>query len=111
MATTVVNTVPPRHPVLPDIGKKRMVRIPDITWNARIGTAIQAAVAIVGWSNKEAAAMVGVDDAEFGKWLSGGRRPQLDRLFALEALRWPLIQCLAKLDEQNEVETTIRRRA
>lgn len=103
------------HPVLPDIGKARMakadVRIPDVAWNERIGAAIQRAVAIVGWTNKEAAAKVGADDAEFGKWLSGGRRPQFDKLFALDELRWPLIQCLAQLDDKTELVTTIRRAA
>jgi len=111
MPSSVVQQPASRHPVLPDIGKKRMARIPDIEWNARIGGAIQRAVAIVGWSNKEAAARIGVDDAEFGKWLSGARRPQLDKLFAVEALRWPLIQALAGLDTKNEVITTIRRLA
>ena len=115
MPQTIDELAAERHPVLPDIGKKRManadVRKPDIAWNARIGGAIQRAVAIVGWSNKEAATKAGVDDAEFGKWLSGGRRPQLDRLFALAELRWPLIQCLAALDEDNEIVTEIRRRA
>lgn len=102
------------HPVLPDIGRPRMakanVNSPDIDWQEQIGRAIQRAVALVGWSNKEAAAKVGVDDAEFGKWLSGARRPQFDRLFAVEALRWPLILCLATMDDENEVETTIKRR-
>lgn len=103
-----------RHPVVPDIGRPRMakvdVREPDIAWNERIGGAIQRAVALVGWSNKEAAAKVGADDAEFGKWLSGARRPQLDKLFAVDELRWPLIQCLAALDEQTYLDTAIRRR-
>ena len=89
---------------------KADARTPDIAWNERIGGAIQRAVALVGWSNKEAAAKAGVDDAEFGKWLSGGRRAQMDRLLALEALRWPLIQCLAALDEENEIVTEIRRK-
>ena len=108
---SIVEQASARHPVLPDIGKKHMARIPDMTWNERIGWAVQRSVAIAGWSNKEAAALVGVDESEFGKWLSGGRRPQMDRLFAIEELRWPLIQCLAQLDEQNEVVTEIRRRA
>lgn len=102
------------HPLLPDIGKARMatanVRVPDIDWQQQIGRAIQRAVALVGWSNKEAAAKVGTDDAEFGKWLSGARRPQFDRLFAVEALRWPLMLSLASMDDENEVETTIKRR-
>lgn len=111
---SVAEKVGARHPVLPDIGRPRMAkadaRKPDIEWNARIGGAIQRAVALVGWSNKEAAAKAGVDDAEFGKWLSGARRAQMDRLFALEELRWPLTQCLAALDEQNEIVTSIRRK-
>jgi hypothetical protein len=101
----------PAHPVLPDIGKARMAkvdaRIPDISWNERIGAAIQRAVALVGWTNKEAAAKVGVDDAEFGKWLSGGRRPQLDRLFAVEELREPVVVALAGMIGA-EIQTEIR---
>jgi hypothetical protein len=88
---------------------KANVRTPDTDWQQQIGRAIQRAVAICGWSNKEAAVKVGVDDAEFGKWLSGTRRPQFDRLFAIDELFWPLIQCLAQLDGQTEVVTTIRR--
>lgn len=115
MPSTLPTERAERHPVLPDIGKKRManagVRTPDIAWNERIGGAIQRAVALVGWSNKEAAAKVAVDDAEFGKWLSGTRRPQMDKLFAVDELRWPLIQCLAALDEKTALETTIKRTA
>jgi hypothetical protein len=102
-----------RHPVLPDIGKPSMakvnVRTPGINWNEQIGRAIQRAVAVVGWTNKEAAAKAGTDDAEFGKWLSGSRRPQFDRLFALDELRWPLIQQLARLDPHTKVVERIER--
>lgn len=108
-----------RHPVLPDIGKakqaKATVRVPDIESDATcmplIGAAIQRAVFKVGWTNKEAAAKVGVDDAEFGKWLSGGRRPHFDRLMAVDALRWPLICALADMFETAEEIVTLRRRA
>lgn len=85
------------------------VRKPDADWLVLIGAAIQRCVALVGLSNKEAAALIGVDDAEFGKWLNGTRRPQMDRILAVEELRWPLIQCLAALDARNELVTTIRR--
>lgn len=114
MSRILANRNADGHPVLPDIGRPRManasVRTPDIAWNELIGGAIQRAVALVGWSNKEAAARVGVDDAEFGKWLSGARRPQMDRLMAVEELRWPLMQCLAALDPENELVTFIQRR-
>lgn len=88
-------------PVLPDIGRpvmaKANVRIPDKAWNELIGLAIQRSVLFVGWTNKEAAAKVGVDDAEFGKWLSGGRRPQFDKLFAVAELREPLCAFLSEI--------------
>ncbi len=89
------------HPVFPDIGRPRManadVRNPDVTWNERIGAAIQRAVLKVFETNKAAARTLGVDDAEFGKWLSGARRPQFDLLFAYPPLQKPLVLSLAKL--------------
>ena len=117
MRSSLLDSSEARHPVLPDKASRMApgrVRTPDIAWSEAIGTALQRAVALVGWSNKEAAAKVGVDDAEFGKWLSGGRRPQLDRLFAVAELRQPLIVALAELaGEGVEVQTvvTIRRTA
>lgn len=75
------------------------VQIPDIAneWPVLLGQALQSAVAVVGWSNKEAAARIGTDDAEFGKWLSGARRTQTDKVFAVAELREPYIVALAKL--------------
>lgn len=99
--------------VLPDIRPsamaKAIVRTPDIEWNAVIGAAIQQAVRDAGFSNKEAAAKADVDDAEFGKWLSGGRRPHFDKLFAIPELRQPLVIALAQLGGVGvEVVTEIR---
>lgn len=102
----------PAHPVLPDIGRPLMakanVRNPDIDWPREIGGVIARAIAMLGWSSKEAAAKVGVDDAEFGKWLNGTRRPQFDRLFAVEDMRQPLVVCMAALAQNVEVVTEIR---
>jgi ribosome-binding protein aMBF1 (putative translation factor) len=114
-ASTVARASEERHHVLPESAKagvaKANLRIPEMNFKRAIGGAIQRAVALVGWSNKEAAAKVGTDDSSFGKWISGAERPQFDRLFAVEELRWPLIQALAQLDEKNEIVTTIRRTA
>lgn len=117
MPPTFANAAVSRHPVLPDIGRPTMakanVQSLDIDWSREIGGAIQRAVALVGWSNKEAAAKVGVDEGEFGKWLSGARRPQLDRLFAVEELRQPLIVSFAELagdDVSITTQITVRRR-
>lgn len=107
MPQSLPSRAPARHPVFPDITRPSMakanVRIPDIDWAVRIGRAIALAVATCGWSSKEAAAKVSaacgseVDDAEFGKWLSGTRRPQLDKLFAVEELREPIVIALGRL--------------
>lgn len=69
----------------------------DMAWLPQIGRAIQRAVKVAGFSNKEAAALCGVDAAEFGKWLSGERRPHFDRLFAVVDLQQPLVIALAKM--------------
>lgn len=107
-----------RHPVLPDIGRpvmaKAHVREPDVDWMVIIGAAIQSAVNETRWSNKEAADRVNVDGAEFGKWLSGTRRPQFDRLFAVPELRRPLVIAIARIAGEGieiTTEITIRRSA
>lgn len=86
---------------LAQLPKPRMakadVRSPDMTWRTRIGAAIQRAILAVWENNQLAAAELEVDGAEFGKWLSGTRRPQFDRLFAIERLREPLINELARM--------------
>lgn len=114
MAGSVIDKPRRALPVLPDVGKPKMAkafgRNPDIAeWGPKIGHAIQVAVLCVWDSNKLAAADLGVDDAEFGKWMSGTRRAHFDLLFAHDELRWPLIQSLAKLDEHVVVIHEIRR--
>jgi hypothetical protein len=86
---------------------KATVKEMDINWLRAVGQSIERAVAIVGWSHKEAAAAIGVDAAEFGKWLSGERRPHFDRLFAVAPLRRPLVVSLAGLDDSARISTTI----
>ena len=111
MAPMVSQARAARHPVLPDMGRPQMakadVRIPDMDWSAEIGRAVQGAVLTIWDSNKVAAAALGVDDAEFGKWMSGARRPQFDKLWAHKALRLPLVLALARL-ANAEVVTEIR---
>jgi hypothetical protein len=85
------------------------VQIPDIDWNSRVGQALQRAVSIVGWSNKEAAAEIGVDDGEFGKWVNGARRPHTDRILAVSVLRWPFIVALAEQSGEGVMEISLKR--
>jgi hypothetical protein len=119
MPPSVASTASSRHPVFPDIARPRMakadVRKPDmpsdVDWMKAVGEALAGAIAIVGWSSKVASGRVKVDDAEFGKWLSGNRRVQVDRVLAVEELQWPFLTCLAKRLPGVEIETEIRRRA
>lgn len=117
MKSTIPTPADRVHGVLPDVRPvmaKASVRIPDVVdWMRAIGAAIQRAVKAAGLSNKEAAAACGVDDAEFGKWISGSgaekRRPQFDRLFAVAVLRRPLVIAFAELaGEGVEIVTEIR---
>jgi len=77
-------------------------------FRAEIGRAIQRALSIAGRSQKGAAGLVGVDVAQVARWIAGTERPQMDRLFAIEELRQPLIVELAELAENVEVVTEIR---
>ena len=113
MARSVAERLAAVHPVLPDVGRPTMakaaVRTPDAIWMIAIGAAIQQAVKDARWSNKEAAGKAHVDDAEFGKWVSGTRRPHFDKLLAVPELRRPLVIAFAQLGGEGvEVVTEIR---
>ena len=82
----------------------------EADFKAQIGRAIQRAFSLAGLTQKEAAGKVNRDAAQIARWIAGTERPQMDALFAVEELRWPLIQCLAAL-AQAEITTEIRRRA
>lgn len=81
------------------------------TWKADIGGALEQAVAKLGWSLKEFAGHIERDERQASRWLTGAERPQLDRIFAVKALRLPFILAMAELaGEDIEIETTIRLR-
>lgn len=98
--------------VAPVMAKADLKKLEAADFRADIGKAIQRALSLAGWSQKEAAGHIGRDAAQIARWIAGTERPQFDAaLFAVEALRWPLVQALAALDEKNEIVTTIRRTA
>ena len=116
MAPSIADRDSDRHRLSLEKVATRMAKA-DLTiresgeFRAEIGRAVQRAFSLAGWSIKEAAGQIGKEPAQVSRWIAGTERPQLDALFAVEALRWPLIQELAKLDDHNEVVTEIRRRA
>lgn len=101
----------PRHLVLPERTSGRQakvdLRIPDAECKRRIGSALQHAVNLAHLSNKEAAAAVGVDDGQFGRWISGSENAQIARVMACEALKKPfLVAFIAEFaDASIEIRT------
>lgn len=118
MPSTLPSKNASRHAVLPDIAGRHMakanVRKADIAeiaegtdWMRAVGRAVERAVSLVGWSLKEVSDLVKVDEREVAKWFTGDRRPQFDRLFAIEQLREPLVVCLAELVPHARVSQRI----
>lgn len=95
--------------VQPEMAKANFKKV-ETDLKAQLGQAIARAIASAGWSQKEAAAWLHRDVAQVSRWIAGTERPQFDALFALEALRWPLITELARIDGDTEVVTSIRRK-
>lgn len=83
-----------------------------------IGRAIQRAISLAGWTDKEAAARIWphrdnieTSQAQLSKWIGGIERPHLDVLFDVEELRWPLVESLALMSETCDVVSGIYRRS
>ncbi len=85
---------------LPDIRKA------DIDgWRARVGLVVAR---VKGErSLKEFADLIDRDERQVKRWIEGTDRPQFDALFAVKALRVPLVVALAELAEDARVETVI----
>lgn len=96
--------------------KPEMVKA-SLDFRVAIGRAIQRSIAVTGWSNKEAAGQIwphlDIDTAQakLSKWIAGTDTPKFERLFEVEALRWPLIESLALMaGDACEVVSGIYRR-
>ena len=76
-------------------------------WRGSIGKAVARAFSLANVSQKEAAALLGRDQGQVARWISGAERAQLDTLFACEALRQSLVIALAELAEGVTIETTV----
>lgn len=74
-----------------------------------IGHAIQRALSLIGWSQKEASGRIGREPAQLARWIAGTERAQLDALWAVCELQKPLVIALAEQchDETIEVRTVI----
>lgn len=110
MPAKAISTLDASHLVLPERSNgqaKANLRIPEMSDKTLVGRAIQRAVSLAGLTNKEAAGLIGVNDSQFGKWLSGNEPPQVHRVFAVAQLQQPLVIALAEaIDDSGVIVTT-----
>lgn len=108
MASTVAERTERAHLNSREIPQPRMAKAVlknvEMDYRQLVGRAIQRAVALVGWTQKEAAGHVGIDQGQFARWINGQERPQLDKLWSVPALRVPLVQGFAEQCEREDVE-------
>ncbi len=82
-----------------------------------VGNAVERARRAIGWTQDQLAGEIATvlerekfDTGQLAKWESGKERPQFDVLFAIEPIRWPLIESISQLDPTVEVVREIRKR-
>ena len=117
MRTILAERTDARHRLLPDTADRmaksdlRKAEIPD--WRADVGQAIERMRLLARLSLKELAALIVRDERQVARWIAGSERPQLDALFAVAALRQPLVIALAELAQADGVDVvtqiTVRR--
>lgn len=88
----------------------RKAEVDDAVWRAAVGRVIERAKELSGLTLKQFADAVQRDERQVARWFAASERPQFDAIFAVEALRQPLIQALAELAGNVVVETVIRMR-
>lgn len=87
---------------------KADLRKPEIgDFREQIGRGIERARLLSGLSLKEFADQIGRDERQIARWITGAERPQFDAIFAVKALRGPMVVALAELSETVDVQTTI----
>lgn len=112
MPSTVASAAVAAHRVIPEIPReaaKADLRKPEVdAFRVAIGRAVDRARLVCGWNLDEFAAAVGRDSRQVRRWIDGSERPQFDALFAVEALRAPLVVQLAGLSGDIEIVTELR---
>lgn len=88
----------------------RKAEIDDAAWRTAVGRVIERAKELSGFTLKQFADVVHRDERQVARWFSAAERPQFDAIFAVEALRQPVIQALAELAGNVVIETVIRMR-
>lgn len=111
MPSTLPIVAPARHlsrlENLPTRQAKADLKKVEDGWRAQVGRAIGRALKLADMSQKEAAGAMERDPAQVARWIAGSESHVLSALFAVEALRGPLVIALAGLADDIDVTTTI----
>lgn len=107
---------PVRSETRPRMVKADLRKADGPDWRATLGAALERMRLLAGFASlKELAAAIGRDERQIARWIAGSERPQFDALFAVPALRQPLVVALAELALADGVDIvtqiTVRRRA
>ena len=113
MARILAKSSDSSHRLLPEarpvMAKADLRKADTADWREQIGAAIQRVKDARVWSLKEFADALGRDERQVKRWIDGRERPQFDVLFAVAALRQPLVVAFAELAGAGvEVETVVR---
>jgi hypothetical protein len=116
MAQSIAQPDRLRHHRLPDVAERMAkvgsadVRKADDALRIALGRAVRRVRGAL--SLKEFAAAIDRDERQVARWEDGTDRPHFDALFAVDALRQPLVLALAELaDIEIVTQITLRRRA
>ena len=113
MASTLTAQLDRRH-VLKSDPQRVMAKasLPEVTnldpedWKRRIADAVRRTRGAL--SQKEFADLIDRDTAQVSRWEKGEDRPQFDAIFAVPILQTRLVEELARLADDIQVETVIR---
>ena len=81
----------------PEMVKASLRKAENVDFRAEVGSCLQRAASLVGWSLKQLAAELHRDERQVSRWMNGQERVQLDVVFECEELRQPFAYQLARL--------------
>lgn len=115
MAGSVATATVERHRVLPETATGAMAKadlrkpetVGDSDWKRRIGAVVRDVRGTL--TLNEMSGRIGREERQIARWEKGEETPQLDRYFARDEFRLPLVLALAQLGGRGvEVETVVR---
>lgn len=88
---------------------KAVKKVDEDAMREAMGLVVQRCFQLAGLSQKEAAGLIGKDEAQVARWIAATERPHFDAIFRVDSLQKHLVQAFAELVRVGvELETVIR---